>query len=221
MSLHPDYAKYRCWVFDCDGVLLNSNAVKTQAFHDVASQFGMEVADRLIAFHVEHGGISRFVKFQHLFKEILGRDPQEGDLARVLGQFADAVKARLLECEEAPNLRQVLETVGENADTFVVSGGMQDELRDVFAQRGLDQYFTAIFGSPDTKDDILKRERGSGVMIDPAIFVGDARYDAEVANRFGLDFAFVEDWSDFVGWRDYFADKDIKIVKSVADFITV
>lgn len=218
-ALKPEYRQYRCWVFDCDGVLLDSNAVKTQAFHDVASQYGEDAADRLVAFHIENGGVSRFVKFEHLFTGILGRPPEAGELDSALGAFADAVKARLLECAQAPDIDKVLEAVNQNAKAFVVSGGMQDELRDVFAQRGLDKHFAAIFGSPDTKDDILARERGSGHMEDPAVFIGDARYDFEVARRFGLDFAFVSDWSDFPGGAAYFADKDARIISTIADLI--
>lgn len=39
--------KYETLVFDCDGVLLDSNRVKTEAFWTVASQFGQAAADAL------------------------------------------------------------------------------------------------------------------------------------------------------------------------------
>ena len=218
-QIHQDFAKYRCWVFDCDGVLLDSNAVKTQAFYDVALPFGTAAADALVAFHVEHGGISRFVKFQHLFTGILQRAPEAGELDTVIDQFSKAAKARMLECAEAPRLHDVLEAVAATGPVYVVSGSMQSELREVFAQRGLDKHFTAIFGSPDTKDMIVQRERANDAMPGPALFIGDARYDFEVADRFGLDFAFAHAWSEFSGWQTYFQDKPVPIIQSIQDLL--
>ena len=219
-NLHPSFEKYRCWVFDCDGVLLNSNTIKTQAFHDVIMPlFGRNAADQLVAYHLEHGGISRFIKMQHLFTGILGREPKAGELDHVLDQFAQAVKSRLLNCEEAPRLRDVLEAVNANGSAFVVSGGMQDELRDIFQTRGLDTYFTAIFGSPDSKDKILARERQSGAMATPAVFIGDARYDFEVANQFNFDFVFASAWSEFSDWNAFFETKPVHIVSSLENLL--
>ena len=220
-DLHSDYAKYKSWVFDCDGVLLNSNAVKTQAFRDVALQYGAEAAESLVNHHVKFGGISRFVKFEYLFSDILRREPEPGELENVLEQFSKATMARLVDCEGAPHLKDVLKAASRHAKLFVVSGGMQDEVRAVLQHRGLDKFFTHIFGSPDNKAEIFSRERSKGEMTDPAVFVGDARYDHEMAEQFGLDFIFVHDWTDFEGWSEYLANKDVKILNSVAGVLAL
>ena len=39
-----DLTFYKTLVFDCDGVVLNSNKIKTRAFYDVASIYGHKVA---------------------------------------------------------------------------------------------------------------------------------------------------------------------------------
>lgn len=218
-SLRSEYQDYRCWLFDCDGVLMDSNAVKTQAFYDVALPYGEDVAEKLMAYHVEHGGVSRFVKVEELFTGILKRPPKDGEVAQVLDDFAAISKARMLACPTAPRIEEVLEAVSKTGPVFVVSGSMQDELREVFAARGLDKYFTAIFGSPDDKDTIVERELRSGAMAGPALFVGDARYDFEVAERYGLDFAFATAWTDFAGWETYFEDKPATLINSIADLL--
>lgn len=221
LKLHSDYTKYKCWAFDCDGVLLDSNAVKTQAFHDVAIQYGAKAAKDLVDHHVKYGGISRFVKFEYLFSDILCRDPEPGELENVLKHFSEATTARLLKCEIAPQLQDVLKAASKNAKLFVVSGGLQDEVRDVLEQRGVAKFFTSIFGSPDNKAEIFSRERDNGTMSDPAVFVGDARYDHEMAEKFGFDFIFVHDWTDFDGWSEYLKDKDVKIMGSVSEVLAL
>ena len=92
------------------------------------------------------------------------------------------------------------------ANWLIVSGGDQSELREVFADRRLDKYFDGgIFGSPDNKDAILKRELNSKNITKPAIFIGDSKYDYEVAQLSGLDFIFLTGWTDvedFSSWCD-------------------
>jgi len=48
--------QYKTLIFDCDGVILNSNKIKTQAFYDVAKIYG----------HVKRGRYP-FFKFSCLF----------------------------------------------------------------------------------------------------------------------------------------------------------
>jgi len=217
--LRPEFAGYRSWAFDCDGVLLDSNAVKTQAFRDVATPYGQAAADALVDYHVTHGGVSRFIKVDYFFNQILGRPPEDGEVDQFLKGFAQSAMNRLLTCPEAPRIREVLAAVAATGPVYIVSGGLQNELREIFTHRGLDHFFTAIFGSPDTKDEILGRERASGAMADPALFIGDARYDYEVAQRFGLDFAFASDWTEFSDWQTYFQDKSVTHLHSIQDLL--
>ena len=48
-------AEYKTLVFDCDGVVLNSNQLKIQAYYDVAIKFGAnkQQAQALVAHHVK------------------------------------------------------------------------------------------------------------------------------------------------------------------------
>jgi hypothetical protein len=47
----------KSYVFDYDGVALNSNKIKTQAFYDVAKVYGHDIAQALKGYHVQNGGI--------------------------------------------------------------------------------------------------------------------------------------------------------------------
>src|SRR5690606_28142226 len=58
-------------VFDCDGVVLDSNRVKTEAFYQVALPYGEAAAQAFVAYHTANGGISRYKKFAHFLHEIV------------------------------------------------------------------------------------------------------------------------------------------------------
>ncbi len=73
---------YSTLVFDCDGVVLDSNRVKTEAFRIAAGLWGAEPASALVAYHVANGGISRYVKFAHFLDQILPRYAPDAVLER-------------------------------------------------------------------------------------------------------------------------------------------
>lgn len=64
--------QYKSLIFDCDGVILHSNKIKTEAFYKVALRFGKVAADKMVDYHVRNGGISRYKKFEWLLINING-----------------------------------------------------------------------------------------------------------------------------------------------------
>jgi phosphoglycolate phosphatase-like HAD superfamily hydrolase len=195
MSQTFSVTDYITLVFDCDGVVLNSNQVKTDAFYQASLLYGKQAAQAMVDYHVANGGVSRYKKFAHFLENIVPR--QEGpDLDSILASYASYVKDGLLSCEVAPGLQALRESTPE-ARWLIVSGGDQAELRDVFAHRGLTQLFDGgVFGSPESKGKILAREMANGNIVGPALFLGDSKYDYEAADRAGLDFVFLSGWSE-------------------------
>lgn len=188
--------EYQTLVFDCDGVVLNSNKIKTQAFYEATKHFGHEPAQALVEYHVANGGISRYAKIHYFITQILKQEFDPTLNEDLLQRFAQAVKDGLMSCEVAEGLDQ-LKAQTPNANWLIVSGGDQQELRDVFAARDLAKYFEGgIFGSPDTKDTILARELENGNISRSALFLGDSKYDYQAAKTAELDFVFLTQWTE-------------------------
>jgi phosphoglycolate phosphatase-like HAD superfamily hydrolase len=212
-------AEYKTLIFDCDGVVLNSNHLKIRAYYDVAIKFGADEvqAQALVAHHVELGGISRYPKFEYFLREIMQQAVTEYAMQTLLDSFTAEVKRLLTDCEIAPDLMRVREA-NPHAKWMIISGGDQAELRDIFQQRGIDKFFDAgIFGSPDNKDDILARELAAGNIIASALFIGDSRYDHQASTKAGLDFVFLSAWTDVEGWQDYCANHQITVFNHLGD----
>ena len=202
MSMHNSLTHYATLVFDCDGVVLNSNRVKTDAFYEAALPYGETAATALVDYHVSNGGISRYKKFTYFIEHLVAGKPGPG-LDELLNRYAVQVRAGLMECEVASGL-QTLKECTPQARWLIVSGGDQTELREVFYQRKLDKLFDGgIFGSPDTKDEILSRELLLRNIELPALFLGDSKYDYQAANVAGLDFVFMSQWSEVANWEEW------------------
>lgn len=213
---------YSTLLFDCDGVVLDSNKVKTDAFFKAALPYGEAAARALVHYHVAHGGVSRYKKFAHFLSHIapVQSDLQQGpDLEALLQAYAGYVCKGLLNCDMAPGL-EALRQKTPDARWLIVSGGDQTELRDVFAGRGIAEWFDGgIFGSPDTKDEILARELASDNIQQPALFLGDSKYDYQAASAAGLDFVFLTDWSEVKDWKVWVSDEHLKSLRSVSEFL--
>lgn len=213
----------RTLVFDCDGVILDSNRVKTEAFRSAALPYGAAAAQALVDYHTARGGISRYEKFRHFLNEIvpeMASDIAGPDLGALLSSYAAAVREGLMRCAVTPGLAE-LRAATPGIRWLIVSGGDQAELREIFAERGLDGLFDGgVFGSPDTKDTILAREIAVGNIVVPALFLGDSRYDHVAAKAAGLDFLFVSSWSEMPEWQSYLRQESLDSVELVQDVLT-
>lgn len=210
-----ELGRYKLMVFDCDGVILDSNVIRANAFYEAALPYGADYAEQLRIYHILHGGVSRYYKFEIFLRDMVGIDATEQRKNELLQRFTDSVKHGLMQCEISPGLQDLREQTA-HADWMVVSGADQNELREVFAARGMADWFNAgIFGSPRNKDDILENELARRGSDGPGIFFGDSRYDHEAAVRAGLDFVFVSGWTDFDGWNRYCESHGIPTVPEV------
>lgn len=209
---------YDSYVFDCDGVILNSNKVKTEAFFKAALPYGEVAAQNLVDYHIQRGGISRYKKFEWFMSEVVSGFSGP-DIDQLLNSYAAEVRQGLLNCDVAAGLKD-LRNKTKDANWFIVSGGDQAELREVFSIRGLADLFDGgIYGSPDSKDEILARELAANNISANALFLGDSKYDHIAATRAGLDFVFLSDWSEFHGWPAYCAEHGIRIKPAINAFL--
>ncbi len=216
-----DVKKYKSIVFDCDGVVLDSNVVKTEAYFRTAKNLGATdfEAQALVDYHVRLGGISRYHKFDYYLREILHQAATEESVQVLLDEFARELEVGLMECDVAEGLAD-LRNATKQANWMILSGGDQQEIRTLFANRNLAHFFDGgLFGSPDNKDTVLAREKLNGNLQFPALFIGDSKYDYEAATRAGLDFVFLSDWTEVFDWKDFCQTGQIEAAENLKELL--
>ena len=210
-----DISQFATLIFDCDGVVLDSNKVKTNAFYNAALPYGVEAAETLVDHHRKNGGISRYIKFEYFLQEIVGAEVEQASLNKLLDDYAREVREGLLSCEVSPGLDELRQST--QSRWLIVSGGDQNELRDIFAQRNLAGNFNGgVFGSPDKKEHILSRELSRGNIQFPALFIGDSKYDHQAADSVNMDFVFVHDWTEVKDWREYCEENELDFINNLS-----
>ena len=211
--------KYNSFIFDCDGVILNSNKIKSNAFFEVASKFGKEHADKLLTFHLENGGISRYKKFGYFLEEILENKVTEYTVDSLCKEFSDIVLRDLLASEVNDEIFYLKE-VYKNNQWLVVSGGDQAELRLVFKNKNIDILFEGgIYGSPMKKTSIFIDLFNRKKIKNPCIYFGDSKYDYESSNQCGIDFCFVSNWTEVKDWNFFCKKNKIDYINNFSSLI--
>ncbi|RUR46001.1 HAD family hydrolase [Vreelandella populi] len=214
--MKKEITEYQTLIFDCDGVVLNSNCVKTDAFYQAALPYGEAAAQALVDYHVQNGGVSRYKKFAHFLESIVKPKQFGPTLEELLKSYADKVYEGLMNCEIAPGLERLKETTPASR-WMIVSGGDQAELRRVFAARSIECFFNGgIFGSPDTKDDILNREIANSNIQEPALFLGDSKYDYYASSKANIDFIFISNWTEVENWSAWCKELSLVSTSSVS-----
>lgn len=176
-------------IFDFDGVIIESADIKTNAFRKLFERDYSGKLDIIVGYHLQNMGISRYIKFRHIYKNILGL-PLPRDLEEELGRkFSRIALREVLKAPFVPGAAKFLRSNYKKYALFVASGTPHDELCYIIKKRGLLKFFSEVRGSPPGKNEIISEILGRYALSpNQAVFVGDAQSDLSAAQQAGLYF---------------------------------
>lgn len=178
----------RAVVLDFDGVVLESADIKTEAFRELFAD-RPEHVDAIVAYHLANVGISRFVKFDWIHRELLHLPLAEPDRLALSERFSAIALHKVLACPFVPGARDALAALSGRVPVFVASGTPQAELETIVARRGLAGSFARVWGSPTTKEQAIRAVLGErSLAVDEVVFVGDGQSDLAAAQATGVRF---------------------------------
>jgi len=181
--------RYQVLALDFDGVIVDSNDIKTKAIFTLFSAEAPRHVDAAVAFHKKHLGLNRLRKFELIFRDIIGQALPEKEAKRLADEFGNLVKNRVAECELMPGAEDVLKQFSGRIPIYIVSATPEEELLEILRRQSLLSYFKGIFGSPTTKGDALRKIcRAHGLSPEELLFVGDSTLDFYAAQAASTDF---------------------------------
>lgn len=175
-------------IFDFDGVICESVEAKTEAFRRLF-QDHPEQLDKILQFHMENGGLSRYEKFKVIYRDFLKCELTEKESLRLGQLFTEYSYDSVLKSPFVKGAYEFLCKYHNKLLLFVASGTPQDELISIVRKRKLEHFFVGIYGTPLPKVAlIMKILRENKIAADKVIFVGDSINDYIGANETGIRF---------------------------------
>jgi HAD superfamily hydrolase (TIGR01549 family) len=191
----PLLSNYDIIIFDCDGVIIDINLLKCEAFGTAVEGYPSEVIESFVNYCKKTFGVSRYVKFKDFISEFAREPFQEENYNNLLNNYSNICKEIYKYADLTPGSEDLLvELSNHNKYVYVASGSDEEELNTVFIDRKLSKYFSGIYGSPKTKLEcasiILKNHPNK-----KAVFIGDALSDMNTAKEHNIDFIYMSKYT--------------------------
>lgn len=170
-------------LWDFDGVLMDSNAVRDHGFEKVLEDFPRDEVDELLVFHRKNGGLSRYVKFRYFFEQIRNETVSDVEIQNWADRFSVIMKGLLVNpallIHDTINF---IEKFHKSIPMHIVSGSDQTELRFLCKELRIDRYFISVNGSPTPKKDLItKLLMEYNYNPKETVMIGDALNDLDAA----------------------------------------
>jgi phosphoglycolate phosphatase-like HAD superfamily hydrolase len=197
------FTNKNCFIFDFDGVIIDSVEVKNNAFFNLYAHVELSKREKIYSYLKKNQGVSRYQKIFHIEHEYFGNSDQR-KINKKIKEFSNNLYREVLNCKLHFDMIDFIDILKEKNKVYcsVVSATPDDELLKIIEVKKLTQRFDFIYGSSRSKiaciSDILKQIECS---IDSAIYFGDSESDLEVAKILNID---------FIGLGPFFNNKKIK-----------
>lgn len=175
-------------LFDFDGVILDSNSIKDDAFRYIFRHYNKLEIDRFIEYHQNNGAVSRFVKIKYFFNIFLKKELNTFEYEQMLKEFSSYTLSNL--SNKALLIKETIDFIKSNNYNYhIVSGTKEEDLAYLCEKLEIDNYFISINGSPTNKSELVKN-----VLIKynyekiETILIGDSINDYESANKNSVSF---------------------------------
>lgn len=191
----------RAIILDFDGVIVESVDIKTQAFRELFSIYTPNV-EPIVNYHLSHSGVSRFIKFQYIWENILKRRYDNTIQDKLGKEFSEIVISQVIDCPFVVGALDFLQKFYKKIPLYIASAVPQEELVTIIHKKGLGRYFTALYGYPPvTKSQAIKNVMSrQAIPAEDILYIGDSLEDLKAAKARGTLFIARKNKEDF---KDY------------------
>ena len=193
------------FIFDFDGVLVDSNNIKSTAFAKIYDPYGANVVRKVVKHHSENGGMSREDKFKLYHDKFLKLEITDSEIINLSEKFTNLVLQEVMQCSEIEGVTKILtHCMDQGIICAIASASPEVELKKIISLRPWSNVFKYKFGSPESKvSNINKILNITSIPKNKAIFFGDSSNDLVAAKNCQIDFIGINfNSSDTSGFRE-------------------
>lgn len=178
----------RAIVLDFDGVIVESNQIKHQAFSELFSRYPIYY-DEIMTYHRAYNAVDRHQKFRYIMENIMKVPFSQEQADEWAMQYAAMTRNKIIACPYVAGAREFLQEFWKEVPLFLASATPQEELIIIVKERDLYPFFSGIYGAPAKKTEIFREiAQKEQLALKEILFIGDSREDYLSALRFGCRF---------------------------------
>tara|TARA_B100001029_G_C14938555_1_gene381846 strand:- start:36 stop:680 length:645 start_codon:yes stop_codon:yes gene_type:complete len=180
--------KFKNIIFDFDGVVLDSVAIKNKVFSKTVSGYNKIIQKKFINFHLNNLGLSRYYKYEFLCRKLLKLKTTQYLKKKLVDDYSKILNKEIKNTKYIKGIKKFI-IKNKEKNLFISSGTPQKELRKICSERKISKYFLKILGSPKTKYQHLKYLKNKYKFSkNNTVFFGDAVADFNAAKKYDLTF---------------------------------
>ena len=180
-------AKYKYFIFDFDGIIKESVAIKKNIYCDLFSKY-KDKLHLIEKHHLKNGGVSRYEKIP-IYLGFCDQEVNSDSVNYYLKKFSDIATNLVIASKWVPGFKDFFNKLKNKENIYIVSAAPEKEIKNISNTIGLEIPFSNIFGSPRSKTENIN----SFLRIknkNDYIFFGDSSSDASAAANCLIDFAY-------------------------------
>ena len=177
-------------LFDFDGVILDSMPIRDYGFKEIFKDFDDDLVNKLLEYHNQNGGLSRYVKIKYFYNKLLKQEISEEKIINYADNFSKIMKIKLVDKRYliADTLKFIKESY-KKYNLHIVSGSDEKELQYLCKELGIDSFFQSVNGSPTHKNILVENVLATNRYIESeTILIGDSVNDYDAATENNLVF---------------------------------
>lgn len=207
-------------VFDFDGVILNTNQLKYDAFFDIFSFEDKDIVSNILINYREN---TRYKIIQHILLSKKNISEEFPGLKKMIYKYTDKyiyyINQRINKVVEIPGSSKSLEILQKRYLLFLNSTTPLNHLSVIVKLKNMDKYFTQIYGSPNLKVENFRHIMKKYLLKeDEFVFIGDSKSDLNAAKEIGCPFIGITNkFNDFSELDKFPVSKDLNNIPTLVD----
>lgn len=189
-------------IFDFDGVIIDSNDIKTEAFKKSIKNESKENIENFIKYHKLNFNISRYKKFEHFYSKIkkINKKKLKFSMKNTLLKYSKINKELSLKSRVIYGLTNFLKKLRKlNIKLIVISSSDTDDIKFVLKKKNLSKYFSEVLGSPTSKKKHFKNIKNNLNNKIQVLSLGDSKNDYLISKSMAFDFIYIKSKSFWFG----------------------